>query len=697
MVLSRINDKINYIEEHSIDKEDKGFNASLYKIEVKELEPIIAMGDIKYKFIDDGVLYSPIYLIINNKVGSQIGIYEFDSENLMDLLDEDGDLDIEKLDDPLLYKFVSYEYLKQKIGEYVSDEDDEDEQEGVRGASPPEDEDEQEEAPPEDEEDRVRGASPPEDEEVERELTGDVEEGIEGDTFNLGEDNNEEGNLETRTTDDIEKKRFKNPRNWVQEMMKRNEYGLIDSLYEEIGTKKAGDCLFSVIQDALDSIGKKISVQKMRERLSKDMDEETFKHYKEFYDLFITQLNDDKEKLEKLKKIHDGLRIKGSQVKTTNRGEYKKVVEQAKGIEKTFSRIKKEKTTTEAYLKEFSFMKGIETLENMKKFIKTCDFWADTWAISILETIFNIKLIILSSENYKRKDYNNILLCGQINDEREIKEGVFKPKYYIVIDHTGGHYKLITWKEKKILTFDELPYSLRELIVRKCMEKNAGKFSQISKFQRFKKNLQKEEEDDKSLYTSKTILQFYSKSAEKPYPGKGSGEKLGDKERYLELSRIPNWRRILSNFSISPFTLDGHTWSGVEWYYQGSKFKKNNPEFYLLFSLDSGSEISKDAAMAKAAGGKTGVFSKTNKDGGKNKVVLREPSIKMDEDFFKIRHKEEMETAWKAKFTQDKEAKDVLLKTMDAKLQHFIRGKNPEVWSGLMRIRKELGRSELKV
>ena len=134
------------------------------------------------------------------------------------------------------------------------------------------------------------------------------------------------------------------------------------------------------------------------------------------------------------------------------------------------------------------------------------------------------------------------------------------------------------------------------------MEKNAGKFSTIPKFQKFKRNLGKKEvEDDKSLYTSKTVLQFYSKSAEKPYPGKGSGEKLGDKERYLELSRIPNWRRMLSNFSISPFTLDGHMWSGVEWYYQGSKFKKNNPEFYLLFSLDSGSEISKDAAMAKAA------------------------------------------------------------------------------------------------
>ena len=87
------------------------------------------------------------------------------------------------------------------------------------------------------------------------------------------------------------------------EFMKRNEYDIVDSLYEEIGTKKAGDCLFSVIQDALDSIGKKISVSKMRERLSKDFTKEMYDGWKEFYELFNTQLETDTEQLENLKKI----------------------------------------------------------------------------------------------------------------------------------------------------------------------------------------------------------------------------------------------------------------------------------------------------------------------------------------------------------------------------------------------------------
>ena len=125
MALSQISDKIIYKEDKKLYDDDVGFNASMYKIDIYNLEIIVALGDIKYDYISDGILYAPIYLIHKKKVGDKIGIYEFLSEDLINLLDIDGDLELEKLQDPLLYKFVTYEYLKRNGGKEEKKEEEE--------------------------------------------------------------------------------------------------------------------------------------------------------------------------------------------------------------------------------------------------------------------------------------------------------------------------------------------------------------------------------------------------------------------------------------------------------------------------------------------------------------------------------------------------------------------------------------------
>ena len=182
------------------------------------------------------------------------------------------------------------------------------------------------------------------------------------------------------------------------------------------------------------------------------------------------------------------------------------------------------------------------------------------------------------------------------------------------------------------------------------------------------------------------VLIFYSKSNDKPFPGKGSSERipLERQKDFIDLSKISQWRKKLSNFWIQPFCLDGFRWNSVEHYYQASKFKVANHSFYVSFSADSGTALSKYALKAKQAGGKD------------LRGRYRPISIKLDDDFFKgpCRGAQEMYKAQFAKFSQNEDLKALLLSTKDATLRHFVRrGGGFTVFRDLMKIRSILSAS----
>ena len=116
MVKSILDPTINYPETKNIDKEDKNYDSQVYEITLfsslnpKEIN--IVLGQPKYTFVDKKIVYYPIYLVINYKVTLQIGVYEIPSTDIPKVLDAEGDIDLELLNEPLLYAFTRPEIIK---------------------------------------------------------------------------------------------------------------------------------------------------------------------------------------------------------------------------------------------------------------------------------------------------------------------------------------------------------------------------------------------------------------------------------------------------------------------------------------------------------------------------------------------------------------------------------------------------------
>lgn len=679
MVLSKIDSEISYPELKSVDSDDFKKEANLYQIEIDGIEVIIAVGNSKNTFENKNILFFPVYLVKHNNKVIQIGVYEIKASEYISNLDDSNNLDVEKLNDPLIYNFVTDSMLKKNRMEPEKPL----RKMAVEEKKGNDEEDEEEELEEIVNEEPI-GEIPPE-----RKGIFVFTKGVPIPPL-LKEENKKKSSELTLEYNGKSKDLKKD--NWVQKFMENKHYDIIDN-------EGGGDCLFATIRDAFSSIAQQTSVDKLRKRLSDEADQELFLNYREHYDDAKRTILAETNQIKQYDIEYAAIRQSFANV--IDMHEKKLLADTATEIKKLHDNLVQNKKMSKKLLDEFSFMEGIDTLEKLKKKIKHCSFWGETWAISTLERVLNIKTINLSSEAYKSDDLTNVLNCGQLNDSILQNKGVFTPEFYIILDYTGYHYKLISYKKKQIFKFSEVPYAIKKMIVDKCMERNAGPFALIPDFQRFKtgnvkpviKEPQYEELTEaklRGLYDDEIVFHFYSKSNDKPLPGKGAGEKIPNNmvKEFTELANIKEWRKKLSNFWIQKFTLDNHQWSSVEHYYQASKFKNGFHDFYLSFSLDSGTDLSKDPSMAKAAGGKTGLY---------NGKLLRPVEVKIDAEFFSKttnRDNKEMYAAQYAKFTQNKDLEELLLATKNAKLTHHVRGAEPVIFDNLMMIREKIRRQK---
>jgi hypothetical protein len=646
MVVSILDPKLNYRENKSIHIEDVSQEVSIYEIPIYGITCDVGLGSVKYDYVDNhNILYIPVYLLVNDRVIEQIGLYEVNGNNISSFLDEEGDIDIAKMNKPVLFSYVKKEYLKRIKGNLSTGKD-------VAFIDPTE-------------------YNEKDDENVIPLYAVPVPE-------------------QTSAQSKKERLSYKQEKDetWIKTFLKNEHIGELDN-------EGGGECLFAVIRDAYASRGIDISIKELREKLANHASNDQYQYYRGQYEMYRDAVKELAAKMKSLNKQNEDLRKKIKSV--SSRDEQLKLVEESQIVKEKYQTAKDEKQFSQELGNEFSFMKNVLSLDDFKKALKQPSYWADAWAISSLEQLLKVKLILFSQEAYDSGDMSNVLLCGESGDVE------FEPKEYIMTYYTGNHYVLITYYDHGLLDFSQVPYDVKLLIVNKCMEKLAGPYYDIKAFRIFREKLgivdgEKSMDDEieeihnveqPDSIRKDIVFQFYSNSSDKKKPGMGVGEKIPKEEvlLYSSLDGIKDWRRKLDNSWEQAFKLDGRKWKSVDHFYNASKFLKNNPDYFLQFSLDSGSDLSKDVSQAIAAGSDSGKL---------GKQLIRPKDIKMDEDFMvsignnTSRSKKELTRAIEAKMAQNKDLKKALIETKNATLQQFIRGKAPVVAEELMEVRDTL-------
>ena len=692
MVFSHLNKIIEYQESREIDPEDIDHDAAIYEIEIYGQSYLVALGKPKYTFSTKyDVVYFPIYLIRKNKIRGKIGVYEVERTRIISLMDKEKDVKIERLGDPLFFEVTTEEYILKTDSIYIPPVEVElEKEEPVIEEIKELVEEEVSEEPESESEEEDNVLSLQKNKKEKKNLGKEVEEEkrLNKDTVFVKDSTSpsqktwpEESDEESKKYhQEFEKTKSTND-NWVQVFFRNKNYGILKN-------EGGGDCLFATVRDAFQEIGYNTTVQKLRTLISQEVDLKQFEERMKLYREVMYGVENTEQVMEEISKKNQSLK---KQTGGVDKELLKEMVAGAKELKKKYTVEKEKHEVDKELLEEFGFMKNIKTVDDLKTYIKTSSFWADTWAISTLERLLDVKIIILEDTT----DKDAVMQCGQLNDEMS----TFSPKYYLMVNYTmnGNHYELITYQKKRLFTFQEIPYDVKILIVNKCMERAAGPYAIIPAFRQFQQDLGVEVEVgeqgvqmalpvEEGLCDDDTRFVFHASSDSSKKPGQGIQEKISATrlKEFAGLMKKPPlpWRQQLDDtWDTAAFEVDHLRWSSISHYLLAFPFKTLEPETYKEFSLNgTKKEIAEKLDTAKEAleykKGKKGVFYDKKKK-------IEDPT------------NDEMENARKealfAKFSQNADLTTMLLSTGKACLHKFRRGKESEMDVLLMMVRRKLG------
>jgi hypothetical protein len=528
MVRSRIFNECVYLETKQIKTRDEETELQLFSIKLLNCENVyITVGtptkksriacltknqrdklDIEIETnpqsitSDDTLLYYLIYLMDaddNETAICRIGIYEIPENKKDAYIDDDGDLIIDDLE-PLLFKFVNSAFL-EKNKYYCSPKElmvKHIEEELVKQAK------EKLEKPKEQDPILILDSD--------NDNNDGVSEYIK-DTNVVVSSTYEPDNLLSiypkqtaeQYNEEHTKKYLSRPLEGDRESIQWIKAYLMNSYYKILDKGGAGDCLFYSLSSAINdysinnnNIGIPVysrqDVTSLREVISNGVTEADYDNYVTIYKDLNNQKIATTREIKILIKQHEQL---SQQFKmATNDSRRKELMLQSSDVKKRVKELEEQLMTTKEILTEFEYMKYLKTLKDFKAYILTSNYWGDEMALSILQKHFNFKAVIMSQEEFVKgvkdvslplsegfvKNMKNIIQCGSTS-----LGGVDNPYFYIILNFTGNHYQIVSYRDKEAFTFDDIPFSLKLAITRGCMKTDlASGYGKIDNFVKFR-------------------------------------------------------------------------------------------------------------------------------------------------------------------------------------------------------------------
>ena len=702
VTVSIINPEVTYNENEKIDEEDIGYKSQVYELDLEDgLTISVVIGKPKYIFTSKNIIFFPIYAVQRSKIRAQIGVFEVKSVNLLNVYRQ-GEIDVNRLSNPLFYSFSNPGYLAKleanpklfETGgpltptpkETVSPILDEEMEEDARHLS-------------------LSVNNKTKLSKTHQAAKDTVAEGL----FEDAEGFQPQDPLEEESKDDAEKERTEykeSSRNvWMEKFMKNNQYRIHE-------VESNGDCFFAVVRDAFASIGKKTTVEKLRAALSLEMTDEIYSQYREVYLSFLDEIQTIERDIKAIDKNLKEYKARVKQNGDKTAADTAQLVTQSKQLTVEKTRLQTKIKEIETMQREYTGdMSKIDTLEKMRSFIQTPSFWADSWAILTMERILNVKFVLFSQEAFAPKsgppDLDGVLLCSEVSKEHQEKQS-FSPDYYILATYSGDHYKLVSYKSRKIFQFREVPYDVKILVLNRCLARSSGVYYMIPDFRNWKTKFGIDEDegvpDDFSesanageLYDPATKFVFYAKSDKSTKPGKGAGEEIEKKDvtKYADLGKIEDWRKMLDDdWDKTPLTIDKKRWTSVTHYMLGARYKNTHPDVYSMFSVsdDQTSKLAtsvKDARAFKGVAKEVAEPEKEVNEKKKKKPAEKKVQIVAPDMDYESREAEERATALKSKFLNNADLRAVLGLTQNALLLQKGKSGEPAVPDDeLMRVRK---------